>query len=906
VQNVRFLTSLILCLALAPAAEARGKKPAPKPPVPPPVVGLGGYWRQHVTLTPPMISVATAKAAGLKTGPAARMLAAHSRRGRKRALAWRTTPPPDGWMKPDFDDSAWGRVRGRAGSRHEFGLICRRARFAVNDSAGVKKLSLDAGYVGGIVVYLNGREIARAGLPQGALTPDTPGDDYPVAAFVVSDGARKGKLLHHYTDRALKQQFALRGRKLGPVEVPASALRKGVNVLAVELHRSGYPAVCRKQGAGQFAPVGLGRLSLRAEAADGAITLATVRPKGLRMWNADVAEEVTQLDYADPSEPLKPVRILALRNGTYSGQVVVGSTQPLAGVTAEAGPLVGKKTGKRLPAESVTVRYARLGTRVMRLHGGSVYGGPAGVNLGVHFQRFDPLVDTPPATVKLSRPGNRLSTAYREAIGLPGVPSAAAMLPMWITVRVPRDAVPDLYASTLTIRVKDQPDTAVPVEVEVFDWTLPDIKDYASAFSVYQSPDTLAAYYKVPLWSEKHWALIEKSVKLIGEASNHSIIIPLLSKEQVGNEESYVKWLKQADGTFKHDTTVMERYVDLFLKYHPLERIDSVCLIMWGNAGVAAGNPYQKHKYDKNGLPLKTRGKFTVTTVDAKTGAKSDMALPPLGSPEYRTFWTAALKVVEAKLADRKLARRIRVGMPADPGVPAMVVKVFHDLLPDSGWFVGNHPGSRGYRYDLKDRKKLMPSLHVERVYTGPLPDPAKKRLFGWRRGQMALAFNRYGFSPVCLYPTANVWAFRILMEADLASGHRGAGRIGADYWRMGLKSRSGGAGTFYARYPYSGIGQTGLGANCADLLAPGPDGPVTTVRFENAREGIQNAEVVIALQKALLAKKITGDAAARAWRVLDERTNAMRTHTMGIGRGGWQARDRRLCETAAALLKND
>jgi len=219
---------------------------------------------------------------------------------------------------------------------------------------------------------------------------------------------------------------------------------------------------------------------------------------------------------------------------------------------------------------------------------------------------------------------------------------------------------------------------------------------------------------------------------------------------------------------------------------------------------------------------------------------------------------------------------------------------------------VGNHPGRTSYFYDAKDRGKTVPVTHCERVYTGPLADPAAKRVFGWQRPQMALAFNRYGFGPVCLYPTPSVWAFRILMEADLASGHRGAGRIGADYWPMEAGSRrSGGGGTFYARWRDSATGQTGLGANCRALLAAGPDGPISSARFENVREGIQNAEAVIFIQKALLDKKVTGDLAAAAWQVLDERVNAMRVHGLGLGRARWQQRDRALYRLAGQVARS-
>ncbi|KKL51381.1 hypothetical protein LCGC14_2296060 [marine sediment metagenome] len=58
----------------------------------------------------------------------------------------------------------------------------------------------------------------------------------------------------------------------------------------------------------------------------------------------------------------------------------------------------------------------------------------------------------------------------------------------------------------------------------------------------------------------------------------------------------------------------------------------------------------------------------------------------------------------------------------------------------------------------------MIPFLHAARR----MPDPAKKRNFGWQRKQMALAFNRAGFGPLCLYPTPSVWAFRMLMERTL------------------------------------------------------------------------------------------------------------------------------------------
>jgi hypothetical protein len=185
------------------------------------VLAAGGYWRQHVTCLPPRVSVASARAAGMQLDQAGRRLKPRGRGGG--AFVAPSPPPEEGWAAAGFDDRHWDRVRGAfTPARQEIALLCRRGKFVVRDPAAVHRLTLEITYVGGAVVYLNGRAVARAHLPAGTLRPDTPAEDYPEAAFIVSDGPRKGRLLHHYYDRQRTEQFALRQRRLGRVALPGS------------------------------------------------------------------------------------------------------------------------------------------------------------------------------------------------------------------------------------------------------------------------------------------------------------------------------------------------------------------------------------------------------------------------------------------------------------------------------------------------------------------------------------------------------------------------------------------------------------------------------------------------------------------------------------------------------------
>jgi len=84
--------------------------------------------------------------------------------------------------------------------------------------------------------------------------------------------------------------------------------------------------------------------------------------------------------------------------------------------------------------------------------------------------------------------------------------------------------------------------------------------------------------------------------------------------------------------------------------------------------------------------------------------------------------------------------------------------------------------------------------------------------------------------------------------------------------------------------YPIgNGRGTGGPGDSTMAVLAPGPDGPVATERFEMLREGVELAEAVLFIQRAIEDKKIGGDLEQRANRYLDERGEAFLKGWFGV-----------------------
>ncbi len=921
------IVMILLLLTPVAAAEPSGQT----------VLTAEHFWRKHYTYIPPRVSVASAEQHNLATDPAARAKPLE----KFIRVGFESDPPPDGWTRPGFDDSEWSLHRGRqfvsasggysqmGGVPHnynnpiyrctdpfvaEIGLICQRGFFRVHDKSKVKSLSLSLTFRGGFVAYLNGVEVARAHLPDGKLAPDAPAEDYGLDAWLVLEGRRKGNLLHWWEERE-SQQWLARERSAGPVQIKPELLRDGLNVLCLELHRSEYQleAVKRPEPANQaacVAMVGLSVLELTADAPAEAVESLYPKRQGLQVWNADTWRPVGQDECANWDAKLRPVRLVAARNGRFNGQVVVTSERPLAGLSASVGAFAHASGKGTIPASAGRIFYGAVNP--VQAGVGLDYLSavvPPDANFGRNYEdragamcrRFDRLLDAPP--------------------------EGASSVPVWVSVNVPKDAAPGQYNSSLTITLAGQDAVRTPVELYVADWTLPDVADRVSLFNIYQSPDTLATYYKVQPWSEEHWRLIERSLKLMGENGNIALIIPLLAESQMGNEESFIAWRRRAgttapapatfpapagadpaaknpvgdattpivSGQFDYDFAVFDRYLKTAMKHHP--RLRFLFTIAYG---IEMGGPFGRPVYG---------GYVTVVEPDSR---RVRMQLPRCGTPQCEALWRPLLKAMRERAAELGFKGRCLLGMPADYNPPGEHLLMFQRAAPEYGWMHESHMRIAQFRYG-RGPQDFLPVVYQSMVYTDSIPDPRQRRFYGWRHTgeQLLVGFNRFGYGPLCLLGFPPPALFRAWFETNIASDRAGAGRVGGDYWNIGAKykggeltSWAGGGmrGTLFGSYAHSQVGQVGMANNTHDLFGPGPDGPVTTIRFENACEGIQLAEARILLEKALReeAKPLPPGLAGRCQELLDLRTNTLR----GMGIPGGQDRERRLFDLAGEVAK--
>lgn len=799
--------------------------------------------------------------------------------------------PPTGWQQIDFDDSAWLRTTALGSCRTPFlARQCIRGKFRVADPAKARGLTVSVEYHGGAVVYLNGKEIARRHVPSGPINNDTLAEGYPLEAFVDKDGhllAEPGTYINRgrakKPDADQQKRMDARVRRLEGVNLPPALLKRGVNVLAIELIRAPYDKVLleTQEQAGtknrrnkyDWGTCQFFSAELRAASADG-LVVEPHRAKGFRLFNSDIMEPVSTFSYGDPAEELQPIRIVGARGGVFSGRVIAGSTEAIQGLSATVTALRSSSGGATISESAIQVRYGyQWGFEVGFSGGGGLIVPPQPHSLHL----MGGMIETPPAEVPVV-----------SARNTPVEPGAA--MPIYVTVRVPENAAAGIYKGELKISAAGVAPVVAEVELEVIDCTLPGSQNQRTWIELIQAPEVLSLEYDVELWSDRHFELIAKSFRLLRDSGTRILYVPAIAHTNLGSRESMIRWIRKADGSYDWDFSVMDRYLELAAK--ELGEPKAIVLQVWEIYLSPKERTGRRFAGGFDERQEETGGQALVTFVDPESGKTENKPVVGPGEEGSLPVWSELVKQVRLRLKARGLEDRLMFGMFTDVAPSREQITFFHKIAPDVAWVQHGHGRWQKKVYDIAEVGYQATVWGGFRFgdglkQTNQKGDPVVESLHGWKGPKLDVVFERN--QGLDNYSTSR---WRFFPETGITSELRGIGRVGGDYWRV-LKNPSGKrTGLAHERYNAGTWATNVINLNLAtSTLAPGPDGPIMTTRLMAMVEGVQEAEARIIIEAALtdpaMKRKLGPALAGQCQKLLDTRLRDMWRTLSNLHLGG-------------------
>lgn len=557
--------------------------------------------------------------------------------------------------------------------------------------------------------------------------------------------------------------------------------------------------------------------------------------------------------------------INAPRNGFGSAVLVL--TSPGSDVDMSVSDL--KCGDESLSGDVITVRYAALAEQPELI---SFKAMGTGSDRSVLEPYYDTLLDSPSGNPEI--------------------------LPVWLTAEIPEDAKPGIYEGKVTAGTK-----AVDIVVNISHWTCPDPNKWEAHAGVLSSPETLAIQYNKELWSDEHWKLVEKELQFVGGLGNDDLWISVLPYNHFGQQKPWITFTKESGGIVP-DLKLLERYLDLYSEHV-------------GQPGFLLLELWNSNRYGRGRRGVR---KSTDVIIDGKP-----QSVPLPGFEGAEDIWVPLMAAVRTLVTKKGWPESIITLGCADDIRPGSDVNAFFQKhSPYAKWAIWTH--GRGDPPPWKGVLKLngLAISHYEHLFC---PHTGADRDDGMTGG-WDLSFREYGTArnliPKYIRPTQ----YRQLPEGMMVNMRRasqkmsrssaGVTRLCLDYWRVKIPGDPGGRVAplllAYENKPWSIFYRN----NARSLIEPGPDGPVSTVRYEMLREGMQECEARIAIEQALEDGKLKGKSATAARTLLSARLKARenggafqgghvgdvlggRDHLWGIG-SEWRQSSKLLFEIAGEI----
>ncbi|WP_299556305.1 glycoside hydrolase domain-containing protein [Seonamhaeicola sp.] len=393
--------------------------------------------------------------------------------------------------------------------------------------------------------------------------------------------------------------------------------------------------------------------------------------------------------------------------------------------------------------------------------------------------------------------------------------------PVWFTVSIPKDAKSGIYKGTISMVSKEFPKKEIPITLEVLDKEIPDAKDYKFFLDLWLNPNAIAVANNIELWSEKHWDLVEKYMDDLVSRGAKTITTTITHDpwkiEWIDNTRHsqtgigytpMIQWKLLKDNTWTYDYSIFDKYVTLALNTGLRERIDVFSL-----------------------TPFEWGGKRYVTYFDEEKGEIIEEDFEP-SDEKYEALWIAFLKDFEVHLKSKGWFEKTYLSFDESPkDVIESILKIVKLGAPDflNRFSIAGKPHTSSLAQSLS-----IFYLHFTSEFNKekPVEDLLRERKESDKTTTVYLCGEP-------AYP--NTFTYSPAIESQLIP------------W-LALKMKTDG----YLRWAYNSWSDKDPFNNPVFnfiqgddyYVYPGEDGPVSSIRWELMKEGIEDYELYKILEE--------------------------------------------------------
>jgi len=392
--------------------------------------------------------------------------------------------------------------------------------------------------------------------------------------------------------------------------------------------------------------------------------------------------------------------------------------------------------------------------------------------------------------------------------------------PVWLTAEIPADTEPGVYMGAARFSASGCASAVVPIRLEVVGAPIP--QRYSFYLDVWQHPASIAAHDSRPLWSPEHWRLIRAYARDLASRGQKPITACIIrdpwDSQTAVPHASMVEW--RGDGErFTWDYSVLDRYVKTCTKEGLTGPVNCYSMVLGPGS----------------------RRDCVIWYTDSATGEERSAKIA-VGEERFARVWSAFLRDFAQHMERMGWLGRTNIAFDERP--PDVMEELFR-LVKEHGGGLGTALAgeySPWFSEVVDDYSVIAP---------GPPPDACDERRL---RGRTTT------FYVCCGPPRPNTFVHSPPIEARLlpwvAFARRADGLLRwayqswpTDPWRRPDH-----------RYPDWPAGDT-------FLVYPGPRGPVSSIRWEMLRDGVQDYELFGMLERAALGRP-TAEADAALSRV--------------------------------------